>query len=575
MPGVSLESPRSLWQTGPSAEARRPPEAGRSDTHSPGPRSEGSRSATVPPASRKRERPEKKQHREAGLPDEMAADTHIPVGRTPEPFIEPAEEKPSGPLAGFFVQQKVHPHRADGPLRPRADERGRLLPHRLDVRRPVPHQARLREGRAEALRPPAHTAAGPARTCTANTSSWPSASPPSSACRWSTPTKASRPTWTTEEEDFVLMRYTLQEAAHRRAARRQDRPGAPRPILAAPRRPRPHLQPGQVARPSASTSTRATPTCAATTSMPGWSASPTGSSTCTPRTSPTPHSDAERGKVTGTPVGCACGDGVLDWERIIDICREVPARHRLLRRVRHGRAGGAVAGEPEAARGVTGGVRGGPAPRGGRPWHVDEESTTAAGAGTVAARDPRLRGPWVVDRGPWTVGTEKRRASRSVITRVGGDRDAGREARNTLMPRPDTPHGPRSTRGSISTEQGPDMTPGVARPDGQSPRCPVSRRAHRRFVLPTVRGMREACGKPMPIARRSSLTSAGTRGASPARAGIRASPGSARERGFSLRARVCDPDPRGEDILRMMGWSRFVLCSSSVACGRAGWAVRG
>ena len=33
------------------------------------------------------------------------------------------------------------------------------------------------------------------------------------------------------------------------------------------------------------------------------------------------HSDAERGKVTGTPVGCACGDGVLDWKRIIDIVR--------------------------------------------------------------------------------------------------------------------------------------------------------------------------------------------------------------------------------------------------------------
>ena len=28
------------------------------------------------------------------------------------------------------------------------------------------------------------------------------------------------------------------------------------------------------------------------------------------------HSDAERGKVTGTPVGCACGDGVIDWARV-------------------------------------------------------------------------------------------------------------------------------------------------------------------------------------------------------------------------------------------------------------------
>jgi len=29
------------------------------------------------------------------------------------------------------------------------------------------------------------------------------------------------------------------------------------------------------------------------------------------------HSDAERGNVTGTPVGCACGEGVLDWDRIV------------------------------------------------------------------------------------------------------------------------------------------------------------------------------------------------------------------------------------------------------------------
>ncbi|MBU6402499.1 MAG: sugar phosphate isomerase/epimerase [Verrucomicrobia bacterium] len=28
-----------------------------------------------------------------------------------------------------------------------------------------------------------------------------------------------------------------------------------------------------------------------------------------------------RGKVTGTPVGCACGDGVIDWRRVIAICR--------------------------------------------------------------------------------------------------------------------------------------------------------------------------------------------------------------------------------------------------------------
>jgi len=33
------------------------------------------------------------------------------------------------------------------------------------------------------------------------------------------------------------------------------------------------------------------------------------------------QSNAERGKVTGTPVGCACGDGVVDWKRVVDIVK--------------------------------------------------------------------------------------------------------------------------------------------------------------------------------------------------------------------------------------------------------------
>jgi len=32
--------------------------------------------------------------------------------------------------------------------------------------------------------------------------------------------------------------------------------------------------------------------------------------------------DEERGKTTGTPVGCACGDGVIDWTRVMAILRE-------------------------------------------------------------------------------------------------------------------------------------------------------------------------------------------------------------------------------------------------------------
>jgi len=33
------------------------------------------------------------------------------------------------------------------------------------------------------------------------------------------------------------------------------------------------------------------------------------------------QSNAQRGKVSGTPVGCACGDGVVDWKRVIDIVK--------------------------------------------------------------------------------------------------------------------------------------------------------------------------------------------------------------------------------------------------------------
>ncbi len=35
------------------------------------------------------------------------------------------------------------------------------------------------------------------------------------------------------------------------------------------------------------------------------------------------QSEAERGMVTGTPVGCACGDGVIDWARVVELCQQV------------------------------------------------------------------------------------------------------------------------------------------------------------------------------------------------------------------------------------------------------------
>lgn len=36
------------------------------------------------------------------------------------------------------------------------------------------------------------------------------------------------------------------------------------------------------------------------------------------------QSDKERGKVTGTPVGCACGEGVIDWAAVVDVCNKAP-----------------------------------------------------------------------------------------------------------------------------------------------------------------------------------------------------------------------------------------------------------
>jgi sugar phosphate isomerase/epimerase len=42
------------------------------------------------------------------------------------------------------------------------------------------------------------------------------------------------------------------------------------------------------------------------------------------------QSGSERGKVTGTPVGCACGDGVIDWKKVVQIIRKECPRDIVL-----------------------------------------------------------------------------------------------------------------------------------------------------------------------------------------------------------------------------------------------------
>lgn len=49
------------------------------------------------------------------------------------------------------------------------------------------------------------------------------------------------------------------------------------------------------------------------------------------------QSDAERGKVTGTPVGCACGEGVVDWKKVIDIIKPVAEDKDIILSVECGR----------------------------------------------------------------------------------------------------------------------------------------------------------------------------------------------------------------------------------------------
>ena len=39
---------------------------------------------------------------------------------------------------------------------------------------------------------------------------------------------------------------------------------------------------------------------------------------------PGEQAEAERGKVTGTAVGCACGEGVIDWKGVVEVCKTAP-----------------------------------------------------------------------------------------------------------------------------------------------------------------------------------------------------------------------------------------------------------
>ena len=122
-----------------------------------------------------------------------------------------------------------------------------------------------------------------------------------------------KPAWTTVEEDHVLMRYTLREAAKvAEPPRHQDRPGTAPAIQQRPRRPGPHLR--LVESPAIGINFDTGNSYLGGEDPVAWLRHVMKRLVHVhAKDISVQQSDAERGKVTGTPVGCACGDGVIDW----------------------------------------------------------------------------------------------------------------------------------------------------------------------------------------------------------------------------------------------------------------------
>jgi sugar phosphate isomerase/epimerase len=133
-----------------------------------------------------------------------------------------------------------------------------------------------------------------------------------------------KPSWTTEEEDFVLMKYVLHEVAA---------VAEPRGVLVGIE---PHQQYSKTPKGLERISRLVDSTAIGINFDTGnaylggqdpysWLESIVGRLVhLHAKDISIRQSDEERGKVTGTPVGCACGDGVIDWKRVIAICRKAP-----------------------------------------------------------------------------------------------------------------------------------------------------------------------------------------------------------------------------------------------------------
>ncbi len=132
--------------------------------------------------------------------------------------------------------------------------------------------------------------------------------------------------WTTEEEDFVLIKYTLQEAAFI-AERRGVKIGL-----------EPHAQYSQtpdgldriynlVKSPSIGINLDTGNAYLCGHDVYEWLDRVADRLVhLHAKDISVEQSDAERGKVTGTAVGCACGEGVIDWSQVVEIVRQKTPR---------------------------------------------------------------------------------------------------------------------------------------------------------------------------------------------------------------------------------------------------------
>jgi sugar phosphate isomerase/epimerase len=132
-----------------------------------------------------------------------------------------------------------------------------------------------------------------------------------------------KPAWTTEAEDHVLMRYTLMEAA---------RVAEPRGILIGLE---PHQQYSKtpagldriyrlVKSPAMGINFDTGNSYLCGQDPYSWLESVLDRLVHLHAKDISVSQSSQRGKVTGTPVGCACGEGVIDWGRVIGLCRKAP-----------------------------------------------------------------------------------------------------------------------------------------------------------------------------------------------------------------------------------------------------------